>query len=589
MSATQEPLLTLDALLFQQCADTIPKNSRAWAAMTSGGVSRTSEWHRIDRLPRRDWMTDPNTPRIRQLATEWLRTPNGTVTLHTQQAIALTDAYNLKGGFFPLDVGEGKALISMLIPTVIGDERPMILVPASVYEQTIRDVIPWARANFRVRDDIEKRVVAYSTLSHRDSVHLLEEYKPTSIIADEGHRLKSKTAAGAMRIANWMTRNPETMFFVMSGSFQVRGLMDWWRSLIWSLKPDRAPLPVVHREAETWAMAVDPDVPHDKEVGGGALMVWAHEGETATQALGRRLRSTPGVVVSDPEFLGIELKMIERKLEVPKVVRDHIQQLEETWETPKGLPIAEHAVLWAKMRELACGFYMYWDPAPPPGWLEARKAWTAFVRDRIRRKIKGQDSEALVAAECARRVKKGEPFVEYQAWTAIRDRYDPEKHLKAEWISTFMAEDAAEWLRECKRKGDGGIVWVERTALGDKIAELSGCRFFHGGVRDNTDIRTWTEPMIASVAANAEGKNLQDRYSRNLICTPSPTGKIWQQKLGRTHRIGQKRSLVTSELYLHTAEMRAALRDALVDAKAIEDTFGRKQKLLIADRQGLLL
>jgi len=67
-----------------------------------------------------------------------------------------------------------------------------------------------------------------------------------------------------------------------------------------------------------------------------------------------------------------------------------------------------------------------------------------------------------------------------------------------------------------------------------------------------------------------------------LVVSVKPSGRDWEQLLGRTHRMGQEADEVECWVYLHTEELRAGMAKAFVDAKFLEETLG-VQKLNYAD------
>jgi len=140
-----------------------------------------------------------------------------------------------------------------------------------------------------------------------------------------------------------------------------------------------------------------------------------------------------------------------------------------------------------------------------------------------------------------------------------------------------MLEWARDWLEA--DKGDPGIVWVEHVPFGMKLSELSGIRYFGAG--DHVEILTHTGPMIASIRAHGEGRNLQ-RYRRCLVIAPPDMGATWEQLLGRNHRPGQKADEVEWEVCLQAPELWASFKNALIDAKYIQETQGKNQKLLLS-------
>jgi len=100
-------------------------------------VAKTSELRRILDLPRRDWRQEYDLDELVQLMTNWLKTPSGSMQLWPEQAMALHDLCEYKKLFAPIAVGRGKALISLLAPTVLGSKKPLLLLPAQLRDQTL--------------------------------------------------------------------------------------------------------------------------------------------------------------------------------------------------------------------------------------------------------------------------------------------------------------------------------------------------------------------------------------------------------------------------------------------------------------------
>ena len=86
---------------------------------------------------------------------------------------------------------------------------------------------------------------------------------------------------------------------------------------------------------------------------------------------------------------------------------------------------------------------------------------------------------------------------------------------------------------------------------------------------------------MSSIAV-AEGFNLQS-YFRNLILNATPSGLLWQQLMGRTHRFGQEADTVFFTVLTNVAEQMDGLRRAITDAEYIQATTGQAQKLCLAD------
>jgi hypothetical protein len=486
------------------------------------------------------------------------------------QAAALADCHDCGGLFAPVAVGRGKALVSLLAPVVMGAERPVLFVPAQLREQTRLKVLPDMRRHWKLHPDL--RVVGYSELSLASRKDLLDEIRPDLIVLDEAHNVKNDAAARTRRLRRYLSENPGTRVVALSGTITRRSLRDYWRLLMWALGPMRAPLPRHWRELQDWADAIDDEVEDWKRLRPGALQVLVDAGEDVRSGYRRRLVESPGVVATSEEELGTSLRILPFDLLPPPEVLSALSDLRKFWETPNGDPIVEAVDLWRHARELALGFWYRWEPYPPKKWLEARREWKSYVRETLRHNRRGLDSELMVWNECAADPDKS---LEWNRWAEIRDTFEP--RTVAEWVSEFALEAATAWLAEV-----GGICWVEHVEFGKELSRLSGVRYFGGGPRASAEILDATGPIIASIVAHSEGKNLQ-RYFRNLVVSPPSSGKRWEQMLGRTHRPGQRADEVVVEAFSYTPEQRESFASAVSEARYIEQTIGARQKLLYAD------
>jgi hypothetical protein len=137
------------------------------------------------------------------------------------------------------------------------------------------------------------------------------------------------------------------------------------------------------------------------------------------------------------------------------------------------------------------------------------------------------------------------------------------------------------WMDEEK-----GICWVEHVEYGRELAARTGIAYYQrAGLNEKKqliDDHPKGTPLIASIASNAEGRNLQ-AWSTNLVTSPPTSGALWEQLLGRCHRDGQEADEVTYTLLISLAEQAAAFDRARADARTISDTIGQEQKLCYAD------
>jgi hypothetical protein len=132
-----------------------------------------------------------------------------------------------------------------------------------------------------------------------------------------------------------------------------------------------------------------------------------------------------------------------------------------------------------------------------------------------------------------------------------------------------------------------GLVCVEHVEFAERLAQLSGCPYYGAkGLTTDGEFIDDANPKrcaILSVDANKEGRNLQSKWSRNLLVTPPPGSDELQQIIARTHRPGQTADEVEVDVFLGCMEHANAWRNALVGAEVVRDTMGEEQKILLAD------
>jgi len=319
---------------------------------------------------------------------------------------------------------------------------------------------------------------------------------------------------------------------------------------------------------QDWACALDAKVRPGERLRPGALEKF---GTPVRDGFRRRLTETPGVVNTSGAFIECSLRIRPFDFDTPEKINRALHTVERTWETPSGIELMEAVDVWNTCRQLSMGFYYEWDPQPPKDWLAARKEWAKYVRHRLATNRSEIDTELQVRLEAE---EKDLPV--WFKWKAVMDTFTP--NPVARWMDKSLLEAAARWLEK-----EQGIVWVEHIEVGRELAKVSGYPYFGGGARASKEILTHTGPMICSMAAHSEGKNLQDRFHQNLVLTPPSTGKVWEQMMGRTHREGQPEDTVQVQVAQHTEHLRQALRDAIEDSKYIETTQGSPQKLLYGD------
>lgn len=534
-----------------------------------------NEVDRILALPKRSY-TKEESNAIAAEVTKQLKTKDGTQTLRPAQAIALAELTALGGLLGALRVGGGKTLISLLAPQCFDSRRAILLLPAALIAKTERDRNEYAK-HWQVSKSL--RLVSYEMLGRTQAAKWLEEtFRPDLIIADECHKLKNPRAAVTRRVSRYMEAHPQTRFVALSGTIVRKSLRDYAHLAGWALK-DGSPLPLKKDAVYLWADIIDEDANFLSRKDITPLTKFGTSIPEIRTSFRDRLINTPGIVISDGGR-GCESSLLVRAASYdldPQTIQ-HFKKLREEWITPDGWPLADPVSVWRHARELALGLHYVWDPRPPEEWLEARRAWAAFVRNLIIRSRK-YDSEKQVADACE---SNQIASVEYKIWRSIRGSYKP--NVRPIWHSDFGLQACKNWVQAT----GGGIVWTLHSFFGRALAQHGGYGYFgRGGVSDDGRPIEDTSPekdgtIVASLLANGTGRNLQ-KWSRALVTTAPSGGDTWEQLLGRLHREGQLSDEIVFDVLCGCHEHIKAISDARRDASMIYSTTNQEQKLLYCD------
>lgn len=578
----------------------IHPNSKIADAQRRAGVRDSFELKRILQIERRP----PPIDAAKDLTDEFKR-PEGTMTLWNRQSAALQEARLADGLFGPIGVGQGKTLVSLLMPAAMKAKQAVLLVPPALRAQLVNIDVPRLAKHWKI--PLERiRVVAYSQLSSASSADILEEIKPDLIVADEAHNLRHRTAARTKRFLRYMKEHPECRFVGLSGTMTRRSLHDYGHLAELALKKN-SPVPKDWGTLNEWAEALDVS---DEPMAPGALLQLCNddemeeivkvdpagamsgrpEGSVEVQeivrgAFRRRLIETPGVVATDENAIGNSLTITAVRPMIPAEVMRKIQDVRSKWEID-GDELVDALSVARVTRQLAAGFRYRWvwpNGVVDEEWLEARKAWNKEVREILKLSRKGLDSPMLIANACERGDFKS---YSYEEWRKVKGR--PEPPREAVWTSDFLVQEALKWAKDVKKTAPG-IIWYSWSCIGEKIAELGQLPFFGPGRKASealtqVDVKK-TPVIVCSIAAHSTGKNLQ-QFCRNLVTTPPSGGVEWEQMIARTHRPGQLADEVSVDVYVHTVETEGAFRNAVRDAGYIQATQGQPQKLLYAEKIG---
>ena len=544
-------------------------------------VKTSPDFRRVLGLPMRPPRSKEEVDQLVRDMTDALRTSTGGMTLRDVQARALYELMAEGGLFGPLGVGTGKTIISLLAAVVADAQRPLLLLPASLLQKT-EDERRELMRDWKV--STSTRLMSYQMLGRENAAKALDLYMPDLIIADEVHKLKNRKAAVTRRVARYMADNPETKFVALSGTVIKNSLRDFAHILRWCLGAENSPVPQTEGELEEWADALDEKVQPMQRVKPGVLVKLARPedvGEddisTSRRAFRRRLIETAGVVASlNAEQVDCSLIIEGKTYSVNQATEANFDRLRNAWETPDGWALSEAVDVWRHAKELALGMHYIWSPRPPEEWLAARRAWAKFVRDELS-SSRTLDSEKQVRTA----VEEGEldDGGVLASWKAIEPTF--KINSKAVWHDDTALELCAAWMKREK-----GIVWVEHTFFGRELSRRTGAPYFGQNGRDEKgreiEDPSITGPVIASIASCGTGKNLQKKWSKNLITSCPSGGDQLEQLFGRTHRPGQDADEVTVEILVGCIEHLAAWESARAEAVMSKDMLGQPQKVLDA-------
>lgn len=582
-----------------------PKGALLAAKAREAGVPRTADFERILQIPvRQQRLVD------RVALSKLLRLPHSNAELFQDQAQALQEIGTSHGTFIAMEVGSGKGLISILAPLIRGSQRPLILVPANMRDDTKKEVIPRWREHFPIPKNLV--VESYEILSSPTSgERFLSTLQPDHIILDEADKLKDLGTARGIRFLQYFQKNPHVTLDAMSGSFFDRRISDFAAVLKLALRMNY-PLPFDESDLEKWGLAVDADVEDENRVGIGALLEFygllteeeqrsyhdpgREQSEKAMMLLTARMKATPGVLFSAAKTTNIEVRFHEIKPKVPDVVLKHFDHLKRTWDTPRGDQIKDAVHMYRVVNQLAQGFFYRWvwpkiDGVETPNlvWLDARRRWHAFIRNTLlKHESHNMHSASLVEDACERfeRFNEAKTFKdhaimaklkdtrmidsqEYRNWMLVRNQYEPVTEVV--WESDYLVNEVANWLDQ-----NVGIAWVGSRAFGDAL-QKKGFRYYKGG---QSEIRYETVSCVASWQAHGRGKNLQ-QFHKGLVINGPTRGRDWQQLIGRFDRTGQLSPFVDFTVCLNAREIWNGFLQAGRDAR-YSVAAGQEHKLVKA-------
>lgn len=507
--------------------------------------------------------------------------------------------------------GEGKTLLSLLLPAVMAGAvrgpwadaagglapalaRPVLyLVPASAVRQLQSDAVAWAAVGYPVATPL---VLSHEALSAPSGRRALDSWEPAVLVIDEAHRFANPDSARWRRIAEYLTRRPDTRVVVMSGSLTWRSLRQCRHLLLAALR-DHCPLPATP-ELGFWASALDADTePSPDDLWAvGPLAEWLARAEPGRHvgppvrplrdalrdAYGVRLRTAPGVVAASGAPVPVALAIEVDGRRTPATIAEAYRNLNRSWALPDGSDILE-ASAYARARiSIPLGFYQRWRPETVHAhYVEAWRTLARAVRRLVAYSAGWQTPGAVLEALREGAYVAREARMAYDAFRAAEELY-PAPVSEVVWLPGGQAHVAAIVADFMALAGgpDEAIVWVQTPDLGTYLAEAFRIPYHGAGSAPPAG-----GLCVASSRVHGTGWNGAPAagYRRALVLEPPANGGAWEQLLARLHR-SDAREDVTYRVHPSDGAV-SALENAVCDARYSAAVNGA-QRLLLADWSG---
>lgn len=428
-------------------------------------------------------------------------------------------------------------------------------------------------------------------------------YFAEGVLVSNCDALKDLSSARSLRVARRLASSWRTTRFVgLTGSGLDKGVSELSHLAAWALRGN-SPMPLDRQAVDEWGRSLDA-VPNPAPP--GALTKFLAADESATllsvrRAYGRRLRETQGVIViggrqaiitaSGEE---VELDIREKQAPIiPPVIHEALR-LVRMGRRPDTLVGGERDDIFEDpMRQAVCaraiasGVLQRWIfPRREPHeliaeWYEARKLWFSELRATVLGGEVYLDSPKN-CENAARRYHGDLPpdstrpswaAQNWPRWRDIMDKVEPQPETR--WLSTYLAEDAAQWATENK-----GIVWYAIREFGAKVGELAGIPVYGEGTgSDIVRLERGHRSIVASIEAHGRGRDrLQFMFNKQLLAQMPSSDRRATQLLGRLHRRGQQSEEVETLVYQHTPEVQASLQQVLRRGEFVEAITGESRK-----------
>jgi hypothetical protein len=517
-----------------------------------------------------------------------------------EQANMVAQFINYEGVFGCAAAGAGKTLTAQLITNLAyrGDytkkyKKILYLLPSNLVGQ-LRTSIKWARKRihfsvpFHYFSDYKKGdritlsntagdgvyVLGYGLLSGKDTEEMIHNIEPDLIIADECHTLTNKRSARTRRVMHYLKTKPNTSLVLLSGTIVRKTIMEYHHLITFALK-DNSPVPIPWTQAESLSIALvnsEGFVPSGQIRTAKPLADWAGEDwkisplenvEVLRRSYSKRLRSAPGVFISDDDKVATSLQLNLQKARTKgtygyEELKELVKQVEETWTTPSGDEFDFVLQKFKWVNELWQGFYndLVWPEDHPKVDKAKEVHLLSNVLAKELRTFLGSahrphlDTPLLLRNDMKLHGQKNVPYSLYQAWLTHREAKEeglPSRLSIPVRVSDFKVQAALEAWKQIE-DGTGGIVWYYNNAYGQWLKEEFekeyGDRVLYapaGQKHKEAAQASKGKIVLASIEAHGTGTDgLQLNYHNNLVAQDLRTAKIAEQTIARTHRHGQK-------------------------------------------------
>lgn len=536
-----------------------------------------------------------------------LRKPGSTARLRPVQVEALMEIWAAGGLFGCIGVGYGKTLITFLAPLVLRAKSPLLFVPALVLPRT-REMYQDARRDWNL---VPMSIQPYSQLSLTES-NLFERVVPDLILLDEAHYLQHMSSARTKRVVRFLRAHQDCRVVALSGTMLTRSVTQCWHIAEMALH-DGTPFPRDRYTRDEWARILDVPKVDDPEPEqsdwisveplkrwackprgmspGGSGLVDLNESprQVARACFRERLRATPGVVVTSESDVGCSLRFVELQL----ADDPHVRQVNELIarfinQRHDGLIFEAIVDRWRYHMQLSLGwsYRLQWPGAPDYEWIDARNTW-ARQSFQLLEQLENQGIDTpmqLANAIEAGRI-GGDVALAWVHWKAIRDRVEPFNVV--DWLYPQILDVALEQTQEATHEKDSHLcqspylVWYGSEAVEARLRAM-GLEVYGAG--EVPPLTPHSRLTCLSWHCHAQGYNLQAGWAHNLILEPPSSGQVWEQMIGRTHRLGQQADEVVVKVAAWTSVQRGALKRAREEARFVEQSQGMSQRLCYADK-----